>query len=212
MCSGCTKNSAAIVDAASSRQTLNLEALLSYGRFMERFADMAACKRKCDRGLCSKAADVWVCVVPCTSTLDCPAGLLCNCIDVRDRRCTWQRPRDNQNICLPLLNPIREIRISGDGLTSEQVRHELMRRQNDIKYCFEQAVARRPKTAGKIALQFSVSSNGRVVSPSVASSTLHDGLTETCVSDASRAWTFPQPGRAEGVSVVAWFELPQATE
>jgi hypothetical protein len=73
---------------------------------------------------------------------------------------------------------------------------------NEVKYCYRQGLLRRPNLAGRVAIQFVISSEGKVVSAVPSSSTLQDPGVATCITQAARRWSFPRP--EEGVVLVTY--------
>lgn len=79
------------------------------------------------------------------------------------------------------------------SLSSEIIRRTIRRHINEIRYCYEQALPRKPSLAGRLAVSFVILPNGTVTAAALAQDTLSDARTSSCVLDAARRWSFPQP-------------------
>ncbi len=94
------------------------------------------------------------------------------------------------------------------GLTQEQVRRTVRQHINEVRFCYEQALVRRPDLEGRVSAVFMISQSGAVQSAAVSSS-VNDPRVAGCVRDAVTRWTFP---RSEGMTAVTYPFLMQATE
>jgi TonB family protein len=65
------------------------------------------------------------------------------------------------------------------------------RHLNEIRFCYEMALAPTPQLAGRVSVQFEVSPAGSVASASVANTSLGHANVEACMAAATRRWTFP---------------------
>ncbi|HMF44401.1 MAG TPA: AgmX/PglI C-terminal domain-containing protein, partial [Polyangia bacterium] len=77
------------------------------------------------------------------------------------------------------------------------------RHMNEVKYCYEQALARKPKLDGRLVAQFTISAQGQVIASVKASSTLADPTAEMCVVNAIKRWDFPAPNGG-GLAIVTY--------
>ena len=89
------------------------------------------------------------------------------------------------------------------SLDREIIRRVVRRHINEIRYCYEQELARAPMLAGRAAVQFTINASGAVVASVLASSTLANPRVEACAVQAVRRWAFPQP--AGGGIVIATY-------
>jgi hypothetical protein len=85
------------------------------------------------------------------------------------------------------------------GLSREDVRRTVRRHINEVRFCYEQALQRRPDAEGRVAVTFVIASSGAVQS-ATSSSTVSDSQVGTCVEQAVRRWTFPQSPSPTGVT------------
>jgi outer membrane biosynthesis protein TonB len=69
----------------------------------------------------------------------------------------------------------------------------------EVQRCYEAALMRTPGLAGKVVLEWSISTSGKVVSSKSKSSTLKDASVESCILRSLNNWQFPP---AKGNSVV----------
>jgi outer membrane biosynthesis protein TonB len=69
----------------------------------------------------------------------------------------------------------------------------------EVQRCYEAALMRTPGLAGKVVLEWSISTSGKVVSSKSKSSSLKDVSVEACILRALNNWQFPP---AKGNSVV----------
>ena len=79
------------------------------------------------------------------------------------------------------------------ALDKEIVRRSIRRHLNEIRFCYEEGLRRRPQLDGRVAVQFTIAGTGRVLTSLLQSSTLGDRTVENCAVNAVRRWEFPQP-------------------
>jgi hypothetical protein len=96
------------------------------------------------------------------------------------------------------------------ALDKEIVRRIVRRHLNEVRYCYESSLARRPSLAGRVVTSFTIAPTGRVLSSLLQSSTLADAKVEACIVGAVRRWEFPAP-EGGGVVIVSYpFQLAPA--
>lgn len=96
------------------------------------------------------------------------------------------------------------------ALDKEIVRRVVRRHLNEVRYCYESSLARRPSLAGRVVTSFTIAPTGRVLSSLLQSSTLADAAVEACIVGAVRRWEFPAPDGG-GVVIVSYpFQLAPA--
>ncbi len=100
--------------------------------------------------------------------------------------------------------------VSG-SLSKEVIRRYIRRHINQIRYCYEQQLARRPDLAGRVQIRFVISSSGAVTTSTVAGSTLGNPAAEQCVARAVQRIAFPQP-EGGGVVIVTYPFMFQSAE
>jgi hypothetical protein len=96
------------------------------------------------------------------------------------------------------------------SLDREIVRRVVRQHLNEVRYCYEQALARKPALAGRVVAHFSITPSGSVLASALQSSTLGDAAVESCIVAATRRWAFPQPQGGGLVTVSYPFQLAPA--
>ena len=96
--------------------------------------------------------------------------------------------------------------VRGD-LDAERVRGTVRAHINEVRYCHQQALRRDPKAGGRVAIQFTISADGKVRQSAVAESTLRDPADAECIAKAFRRWLFPRPEGGGSVEVTYPFVL-----
>lgn len=96
--------------------------------------------------------------------------------------------------------------VRGD-LDADSVRSTVRAHINEVRYCHQQALRRDPKAGGRVAIQFTISADGKVRQSAVAESTLRDPADAECIAKAFRRWLFPRPEGGGSVDVTYPFAL-----
>ena len=89
------------------------------------------------------------------------------------------------------------------SLDKEIIRRIVRRHLNEVKYCYDQALARQPKLDGRMVAQFTIAGTGQVLASVVQSSTLGAPAVEMCVANAIKRWEIPAP-RQGGLAIVSY--------
>jgi len=89
------------------------------------------------------------------------------------------------------------------SLSKEVIRRIVHRHINEVKFCYERELARRPDIEGVVSVKFIISSTGAVQMAAVANSSLGNAQVENCMAQAVRRWTFPQP-EGGGIVIVTY--------
>jgi TonB family protein len=96
-------------------------------------------------------------------------------------------------------------------LDKEIIRRIVRRHLNEVKYCYEQALARQPQLDGRMVVQFTIAGTGNVLASVVQSSTLRSPAVEMCVVNAVKRWEFPSP-EGRGLAIVSYpFQFTRPT-
>lgn len=104
------------------------------------------------------------------------------------------------------------LNVKGGGLDKEIIRRVVRRHVNEVKYCYEQGMRANPTLGGRVVVSFTIGRNGEVLSSVLQSSSLRSVAVESCVVQAVRRWTFPQPSGG-GLAIVSYpFLLTPAGE
>jgi hypothetical protein len=89
------------------------------------------------------------------------------------------------------------------GLDRDIVRRIIRQHLNEVKYCYEQELVRKPSLGGRIAVQFAIGPNGKVMTSAMQSSTMGNAPVENCIVQAVRRWDFPTPSGG-GMTIVSY--------
>jgi TonB family protein len=100
-------------------------------------------------------------------------------------------------------DPILGVASVRGQLDKEIIRRIVRRHINEVKYCYDQALARSPKLDGRLVTQFTISGSGQVLASVVQSSTLGSPAVEMCVVNAIKRWQFPAPEKG-GLVIVSY--------
>lgn len=79
------------------------------------------------------------------------------------------------------------------ALDKEIIQRVIRSHRQEIKYCYEQELIKNKNLAGKVIIQFTISSTGSVAAAVKKSSTLNNANVENCISTKIRRWVFPEP-------------------
>ena len=88
-------------------------------------------------------------------------------------------------------------------ISKEVIRRIVRRHSNEIKFCYEQGLQKRPDLAGRVSVKFMIDQNGVVRSAAVQSSSLDEPEVAQCIARAIRRITFPQPSDG-GLVIVSY--------
>jgi TonB family protein len=89
------------------------------------------------------------------------------------------------------------------SLDKEIIRRIIRRHINEVKYCYEQELLKKPDLGGRVVVQFTISGSGQVVASVLQSSTMGNSRVETCTVQAVRRWEFPKP-LGGGIVIVSY--------
>ena len=92
---------------------------------------------------------------------------------------------------------------SHGSLDKEIIRRIVRRHLNEVKSCYDQALARQPKLEGRLVAQFTIAGTGQVIASVKQSSTLGSLEAEMCVVNAIKRWEFPAPAGG-GLAIVSY--------
>ncbi len=89
------------------------------------------------------------------------------------------------------------------SLSKAVIRRHVRRHINEIKFCYEQGLRKRPDISGRVAVRFIISGTGAVQSAAIGNSTLEDPGVESCIAQTVRRMSFPSPEDG-GIVVVTY--------
>jgi hypothetical protein len=91
------------------------------------------------------------------------------------------------------------------------IRRIIRRHINEVRFCYEQELARKPDLGGRVQLQFTIAGSGQVVASALENSTIRNTQVENCIVAAVRRWEFPRPLDGGNVIVSHLFVLTPAS-
>ncbi|MBV1860429.1 MAG: AgmX/PglI C-terminal domain-containing protein [Nannocystaceae bacterium] len=93
------------------------------------------------------------------------------------------------------------------ALDKDLIRRVVRAHINQVRHCYNQALARDPTARGKVAVQFTIGRTGKVPLAVVSETTLKDRAVGNCIAKAVRRWKFPSPEGGGNVMVTYPFVL-----
>jgi TonB family protein len=88
-----------------------------------------------------------------------------------------------------------------EGLTKEEVGRVIHAHMSEIRYCYESSMIRSPELQGRLILDFTINSLGKVAIASVKESSLQDPRLDDCIVRRLTKWQFPKPKGGVDVAV-----------
>jgi TonB family protein len=89
------------------------------------------------------------------------------------------------------------------SLDKEIIRRIIRRHINEVKYCYEQELTKKPNLGGRIMVQFTIAASGQVIASVLQNSTMGNAKVENCTVQAVRRWEFPKP-LGGGIVIVSY--------
>ncbi|HEY0134418.1 MAG TPA: TonB family protein, partial [Nannocystis sp.] len=103
---------------------------------------------------------------------------------------------------------VRQAKAEVQGSLDKEIIRRIVRAHiNEVRYCYNQALARDPNAKGRVAITFTVAADGKVLKAEVSESTMADAAVGTCVATAVKTWTFPKPDGGASVIITYPFVL-----
>jgi hypothetical protein len=93
------------------------------------------------------------------------------------------------------------------NLDKEIIRRVVRTHLNEVRFCYDEALARKPSLAGRVVAQFTIAPTGKVLVSALQSSTLGEAKVESCILAATRRWLYPAPYGGGLVTVTYPFQL-----
>jgi hypothetical protein len=94
----------------------------------------------------------------------------------------------------------REALVEG-GLDRDLIADVINRHMGQFRFCYEQGLQGAPGLAGRVAVRFTIGSNGTVKSAGIDNTTMNSSLVESCVVNRMRSLKFPLPEGGVDVKV-----------
>lgn len=88
------------------------------------------------------------------------------------------------------------------SLDQARVRHIVRQHLNEVKYCYERALAGAPLLPGRLVVKFAILKTGRVVTSLIERPPLPSAQAEQCLNSAIRRWQFSEA--PSGITVVTY--------
>jgi TonB family protein len=92
-------------------------------------------------------------------------------------------------------------------LSKDIIRRIVRAHINELRYCYQQGLARSPDRGGRVVIDYQILGTGKVGDSKLKKSTLPDAAVGTCMVEATRRWTYPRPDRGATVTVSYPFVL-----
>jgi TonB family protein len=89
------------------------------------------------------------------------------------------------------------------SLDKEIIRRIIRRHINEVKFCYEQELTKKPTLGGRIMVQFTIAASGQVIASVLQNSTMGSAKVENCTVQAVRRWEFPKP-LGGGIVIVSY--------
>ena len=94
----------------------------------------------------------------------------------------------------------REALVEG-GLDRDLIADVINRHMGQFRFCYEQGLQGTPGLAGRVAVRFTIGSNGTVKAAGIDNTTMNSSLVESCVVNRMRSLKFPLPEGGVDVKV-----------
>ncbi len=89
---------------------------------------------------------------------------------------------------------VRQAKATVSGALDRDIIRRIVRAHiNEVRYCYNQGLARDPALRGRVAGNLTIDGAGKVSAAGVGESTLRDAAVGTCIAAAVKRWTFPKP-------------------
>ncbi|RMF18524.1 MAG: TonB family protein [Candidatus Dadabacteria bacterium] len=82
---------------------------------------------------------------------------------------------------------------SQGSLSADAIRAVVEKNLRGIKFCYEKQLANNPDLKGKVVVQFTIGTDGKVKKYKIEKSSLNNPDVERCILSRVRRWTFPKP-------------------
>ncbi len=96
---------------------------------------------------------------------------------------------------------VRQAKATVSGpLDPDIVRRIVRAHINEVRYCYNQGLARDPRAEGRVVVDFEIRLTGDVETSKITESTMTDPQVPECIAKAVRRWKFPRPKKLVQVS------------
>lgn len=106
---------------------------------------------------------------------------------------------------------VRQSKATVKGALDKDIIRRIVRAHiNEIRVCYDKGLLKDAALAGKVVVDFTIGSTGKVTASSISSTTLSDKTVGTCIAGAVKRWKFPSPMGGGVVLVKYPFSLDPA--
>ena len=106
---------------------------------------------------------------------------------------------------------VRQAKAKVQGALDKDIIRRIVRAHiNEVRACYNQGLSRNPNLAGRVAVQFVITTTGKVGTSAVQSSSIKDNQVANCIAKAVKRWKFPKPRGGGNVIVTYPFNLSPA--
>jgi TonB family protein len=103
---------------------------------------------------------------------------------------------------------VRQAKAEVQGSLDKDIIRRIVRAHiNEVRYCYNQGLARDPNLKGRVSIEFVIDAKGKITSANVQESTMSDATVAACIAKQMMKWTFPKPEGGGIVKVVYPFVL-----
>ncbi len=89
---------------------------------------------------------------------------------------------------------VRQAKAEVQGSLDKDIIRRIVRAHiNEVRYCYNQALAKNPNAKGRVSVQFTIDAAGKITTAQIAESTMADAAVGVCIAKAVKSWTFPKP-------------------
>ena len=93
--------------------------------------------------------------------------------------------------------------LAGIFITYRGIRRVVRAHINEVRYCYNQGLAKDANLKGRVAVQFTIGGTGKVTSAVVGETDLKDRGVGSCIAQAVKRWSFPKPASG-GAAIVTY--------
>ncbi len=93
------------------------------------------------------------------------------------------------------------------GLDKAIIRRIVRAHINEVRYCYNQGLSEDPELAGRVVVQMTIGSDGKIAESTVASTDMEDTDVPQCIAEAAARWVFPKPPGGDNAIVTYPFVL-----
>ena len=103
---------------------------------------------------------------------------------------------------------VRQAKAKVQGALDKDIIRRIVRAHiNEVRHCYNQGLSRNPNLQGRVAVNFVITTTGKVGSSVVQDSTIKDKGVAQCIAKAVKRWKFPKPRGGGNVIVTYPFNL-----